>query len=85
MKLTANIFSNSARAVVWRREIEIERKATPGMFGLPLTFGSFVTSAALASLSEEDLQNGFDQLARDTALTISRTLQDDLYDARYGG
>ena len=84
MKLTANIFSNSAREVVWRREIEIERKATPGMFGLPLSLGNFVTSAALASLSEEDLQNGFDQLARDTALTISRTLQNDLYDGLYG-
>jgi len=43
-----------------------------------------VTTAALASLAEEDLQNGFDQLARETALQVSRTLQNDLYDARYG-
>lgn len=85
MKLTVNLFSNGEKTIVWRRDIEVDRTATPGMFGLDSTLGSFVTTAALASLSEEDLQNGFDQLARDTALTISRTLQNDLYDARYGG
>ena len=84
MKLTASLYSNGAKTIVWRRDIEVERDATPQMFGLDSTMGNFVTTAALASLSEEDLQNGFDQLARDTALTISRTLQNDLYDARYG-
>lgn len=84
MKLTASLLSNVEKAVVWRRDIEVERAATPAMFGLDSTIGNFVTTAALASLSEEDMQNGFDALARDTALTISRALQDDLYDARYG-
>jgi len=84
MKLTAILYSNAEKTIVWRRDIEVERDATPEMFGLDSTIGNFVTTAALASLSEEDLQNGFDQLARDTALTISRTLQNDLYDARYG-
>jgi hypothetical protein len=84
MKLTASLFSNTEKAIVWRRDIYVERAATPEMFGLDSTIGNFVTTAALASLSEEDLQNGFDELARDTALTISRTLQDDLYEATYG-
>ncbi len=84
MKLTAILYSNAEKTIVWRRDIEVELDATPEMFGLDSTIGNFVTTAALASLSEEDLQNGFDQLARDTALTISRTLQNDLYDARYG-
>jgi hypothetical protein len=84
MKLTASIFSSGEKTIVWRRDIEVDQTATPAMFGLSSTLGTFVTSAALASLSEEDLQNGFDQLARDTALEISRTLQNDLYEARYG-
>ncbi len=84
LDLTASLYSNAEKTVVWRRDIDVERTATPAMFGLDSTIGNFVTTAALASLSEEDLQNGFDALARDTALTISRTLQDDLYNARYG-
>ncbi|HUI72553.1 MAG TPA: hypothetical protein VL354_18680, partial [Spirochaetia bacterium] len=83
MKLTAYLYQKAEKTIVWRRDIEVERPATAAMFGLPSTIGNFVTSAALASLSEEDLQNGFDQLARDTALAVSRTLQNDLYDARY--
>jgi hypothetical protein len=84
IKLTASLYHNAERAVVWRRDIDVERAATPAMFGLDSTIGTFVTTAALAGLSEEDLQNGFDQLARDTALSVARTLQDDLYNARYG-
>jgi hypothetical protein len=84
MRLTAAIYSNAEKSIVWRREINVERAATPVMFGLDQTVGNFVTSATLAGLSEEDLMNGFDQLARDTALEVSRTLQSDLYDARYG-
>jgi len=84
MELTASIFANSERTIVWRRDVEVKCMATPAMFGLSSTLGSFVTTAALASLAEEDLQNGFDQLARETALQVSRTLQNDLYDARYG-
>jgi predicted small secreted protein len=83
MHLTAALYSNAEKAIVWRREIRVERAATPVMFGLDRTLGNFVTSATLAGLSEEDLMNGFDQLARDTALEVSRTLQNDLYDARY--
>ena len=63
MKLTAILYSNAEKTIVWRRDIEVERDATPEMFGLDSTIGNFVTTAALASLSEEDLQNGFDQLA----------------------
>jgi len=84
IRLTAILYQNAARVVVWRRDLDVERHATPGMFGLDPTVGNFVTTAALASMSEEDLQNGFDELARDTAQTVARSLQDDLYSARYG-
>ncbi len=73
---------NGENALVWRRDIEVERMATPAMFGLDATIGNFVSTAALASLDEEALGDGFDQLARDTALSVARTLQDDLFDAR---
>jgi len=84
MELTASLRSNAEKTVVWRRDIDVERQATPAMFGLDSTLSNFVSADALASLSEEDLQNGFDALARDTALAISRALQDDLDDARDG-
>ncbi|HVP18016.1 MAG TPA: hypothetical protein VMU36_03410 [Spirochaetia bacterium] len=84
IKLTAILYQNQERVVVWRRDVDVEREATPAMFGLDPTVGNFVTTAALASMSEESLQNGFDQLARDAAQEIARTLQDDLYAARFG-
>jgi hypothetical protein len=83
MKLTVSLYSNAEKAVVWRRGLDVERAATPVMFGLDQTLRNFVTSAELAGMSEESLINGFDQLARDTAREISRTLQDDFYQARY--
>jgi hypothetical protein len=84
MHMTASIYSNAEKTVVWRRDINVEQPATPVMFGLDSTIGNFVTSASLAGLSEEDLQKGFDRLARDTALEVARRLQNDLDNARYG-
>ena len=83
VKLTVSLYHMGESAVVWRRDIDVDRQATPAMFGLEATLGNVVTTFALASLSEEDLQNGFDALAQDTALTVARTLQSDLYDARF--
>jgi len=83
MKLTVSLYNNAEKVVVWRRGLEVEQPATPVMFGLDQTVGNFVTSAMLGGMSEESLTNGFDQLARDTAQEIARTLQDDLFDARY--
>ena len=83
IKLTVSLYHMGESAVVWRRDIDVERHATASMFGLEPTIGNVVTTLALASLSEEDLQNGFDALAQDTALTVARTLQSDLYDARF--
>ncbi len=83
INLTASLYSTAEKIVVWRRDINVERMATPAMFGLDSTIGNFVSTAALASLEEEDLQNGFDELARDTALSVARFLQSDLFDSRY--
>ncbi|HTP59872.1 MAG TPA: hypothetical protein VMM82_13205 [Spirochaetia bacterium] len=83
MKLTVTLYSNADKTIVWRRGMDVERPATPVMFGLDQTVGNFVTSAMLGGMSEESLVNGFDQLARDTAFEVSRTLQNDLFDARY--
>ncbi len=83
VKLTVSLYHTGENAVVWRRNIDVERPATPSMFGLDATLGNVVTTLALASLEEPALENGFDALARDTALTVARTLQSDLYDARF--
>jgi hypothetical protein len=83
VRMTARLLRNESGEVVWRRDIEVDRHATPVMFGLDSDLGNVVTAGALASLSEEDLEYGFAELARDTALTVARTLQDDLYSARF--
>ena len=83
VRMTARLLRNESGEVIWRRDIEVDRHATPVMFGLDSDLGNVVTAGALASLSEEDLEYGFAELARDTALTVARTLQDDLYSARF--
>jgi glycerol dehydrogenase-like iron-containing ADH family enzyme len=54
------------------------------MFGFGDIVGNIVTASELASLSDQDLAKGFEQMARDTARSIARTLEDDLYSARFG-
>jgi len=81
--VTARILRNEGREVIWRRDIDVDRQASPAMFGLDANLGNIVSAAALASLSEDDLEYGFSELAHDAALTIARTLQDDLYSARF--
>ena len=83
IRMTARLLSNETGEVVWRRDLEVDRHATPVMFGLDPNIGNVVTAGELASLSEEGLELGFAELARDTALTVARTLQDDLYSARF--
>ncbi|HVO40239.1 MAG TPA: hypothetical protein VMV03_14510 [Spirochaetia bacterium] len=81
--MTARILGNAGRDVIWRRDLDVDRQATPAMFGLDANIGNIVSAASLASLSEQDLEYGFSELAHDAALTIARTLQDDLYSARF--
>ena len=83
IKLTARIYRSEGREVIWRRDLEVDRHATPAMFGLPASIGNIVSASALAGLSEQDLEYGFSELAHDAALTVARTLQDDLYSARF--
>lgn len=83
VRLTARLLANETGEVIWRRDIEVDRRATPVMFGLDPNLSNIVTAGELASFSEPDLEYGFSELARDAALTIARTLQDDLYTARF--
>ena len=83
VKMTVSLYHTGENAVVWRRNIDVERAATGVDVRLDATLGNVVTTLALASLDEPALENGFDALARDTALTVARMLHSDLYDARF--
>lgn len=83
MKLTAQIYSNKDRELVWRRKISTSDRATPRMFGFGHIIGNVVTAGALANLSKEEMAAGFERLARESSRSLARRLERDLYSARY--
>jgi hypothetical protein len=83
LKLTASLFHNESGDLVWRRSIAMHQNASPAMFGFGSIVGNIVTAAALSELSTEQLEEGFQRLAVESARSLARTMEDDLYEARY--
>ena len=83
ISLTARIYDNQRNELVWRRRIDRSESANPDMFGLGGTIGNVMTASALSNLSEAELEKGFRKLAEQTARTVARRLEDDLYKVRY--
>jgi ABC-type uncharacterized transport system auxiliary subunit len=83
VRLTARLFHNGSGELVWRRDFSVRKQASPDMFGFGEIAGNIVSAAALANLSDQDLAKGFEQLADFTARSFARTLEDDLYEARF--
>jgi len=83
VRLTARLFHNASGELVWRRDFSERKEASPVMFGVGDIVGTIMSAASLASLSDQDLAKGFEQLAEDTARSIARTLEGDLYRARF--
>lgn len=83
ISITARIYDNHRNELAWRRRINRSESANPDMFGLGGTIGNVMTASALANLSEAQLEKGFRSLAEQTARTVARRLEDDLYSVRY--
>jgi ABC-type uncharacterized transport system auxiliary subunit len=82
--LTARLFHNASGELVWRRDFSMRKAASPVMFGFGNeVVGTIISAAALSNLSQEDLEDGFERLAEDAARSIARTLEDDIYNARF--
>lgn len=85
MRVMARLYHVPTGELIWRRNISHEDQANPYMFGIGGTAGNVLTAAALAELSTEEMIEGFDRLASSLAREIARRMENDLYDARYGG
>jgi hypothetical protein len=83
IKTTARIYDQRSRDLVWRRTMTQSSDASPQMFGLGPTIGNVLAATALADMSEEELETGFTNLAKESAREMSRRLEKDLYEVRY--
>jgi hypothetical protein len=82
MRLKATMIHQKSGELAWRRMITVDDPASPATFGLSHIVGDIVTAGVLSGLSSRDLEDGFERLASETARSVARKLQDDLYSAR---
>jgi hypothetical protein len=61
----------------------VDVPASPQMFGMGEIGADILTAAMLATLTVEQLEEGFRLLARESGRTVVRLLEGDLYRARY--
>ena len=83
MEVTAGLYSNLDRKLIWRRNVSLDVPATVQLFGVGHVVGNLVTAAMLADLSTEELAAGFRNLATEAARSLAHRLERDL-DAAYG-
>jgi hypothetical protein len=67
---------------IWRTKETVSRQASPSMFGLPAAAGNVLSAVMLSELTEEEIAQGLDRLARDAAWEIGQELEKDIYRAR---
>lgn len=83
--MAASLYAQGSGDIAWRRKhLSVDIPARAQMFGVGAAAGDIVTAAMLASLSVRELEEGFRRLALESAAHVTRTLEDDLYRARYG-
>jgi hypothetical protein len=82
MHLTASLYGLHGSALAWRQELSVHDDASPAMFGLGPIVGNIVTATALSELSVDELEQGFTELGRSMARSISWELREDLASAR---
>ena len=83
MRLSARLYHNRSGELVWRRDVSVDNRATPYMFGLGEIFGNVVTASVLADLSKQEIADGFERLALESSKSLARKLERDLYSVRY--
>ena len=84
IRLTASLLRNHGGELVWRRNFTVNDPASPDMFGLGQIVGNMVTATVLSNMTAQQMADGFEELARRSARSVAKHLQNDLYSARYG-
>ena len=84
LSMMAIIYHSGSGEIVWRRKhITVDIPASAQMFGLGAAMGDIVSAAVLSSLTVDQLEEGFQRLALESARRVARILEDDFYRARY--
>lgn len=83
MRLSARLYHNRSGELVWRRDVSVDNRAAPHMFGIGNVFGNVVTASVLADLSTREIADGFERLAVESSKSLARKLERDLYSVRY--
>jgi hypothetical protein len=83
MTIVARMYHRKGGELVWRRRVDQDQPASPFMFGMDHIVGNVLTAGVLANLSEEQMAIGFERLALESARSVARRLEDDLYKALY--
>jgi ABC-type uncharacterized transport system auxiliary subunit len=82
VRMTAQISDRRTDDLVWRRTLHVSQPASAQLFGLGQVVGNMVTATVLSNMTADELESGFGELARQTAGTVARLLERDLYKAR---
>ena len=83
MSLVARVYETKSGELVWRRNISVNDRASPSMFNAFDVVGNVVTAGVLSNMTTDQLERGFERLASESARSVARTLERDLYSKRY--
>lgn len=75
----AELYDQAQRELIWATNLRIREDANPAFFGLPAAAGNVLSAAALAELTEQDMVNGLESLAREAAREISEEIERSIY------
>jgi hypothetical protein len=83
LRMVVTLYSTRGRDIVWRRAVTVDDPANPQMFGAGQVVGDIITAGVLSSLTVDQLEEGFRQLARESARSVGRRLERDFYRATW--
>ena len=83
MNVQVALLSTGDRSIVWRRRISENEPISPSVFGAGEAAGNVVSVVFLSQLTEEEMAEGFEALAREAGDRIASRLHEDFVKARY--
>ena len=83
VEMTVRLYDIASGKIIWQRYVSVKEEAVPGFFGFDDVIGNAVSIAALGSLEEEQLAEGFQKLTGVIMKKTIKLLHDDIREARY--
>jgi len=82
MSAVATLFDLGSEDRIWRTRESVSEPVSPDVFGLPPVADNVLSAVRLSELTEEEIADGLERLARDAAWDIGLELERDIYRAR---